>query len=257
MDKTNTEATDNKNEKVPRFVITKPIIKVAILVDGGFYRKRANEEFGKKTAEERARELNIYCNNHLISDYEQKILYKVFYYDCSPIEAKVYHPYLKKDIDTKDTDIYKWMTQFLCALKNKRKFCLRLGRLSIKNKKYIIRQSVVDKLFNGKKKIEDIQENDFVLNLTQKGVDMQIGIDIASLSYKKQVDQIILISDDSDLVPATKLARREGIDLILDPMRNNVNEKLREHIDGIRTTTPNLKKDNQNTQKDNDYDTEI
>jgi uncharacterized LabA/DUF88 family protein len=39
---------------------------------------------------------------------------------------------------------------------------------------------------------------------------MRIGLDIASLSYKKQVDQIILIAGDSDFVPAAKLARREG-----------------------------------------------
>lgn len=32
--------------------------KTAILVDGGFYRKRAARLWGKKTAEERAKELN-------------------------------------------------------------------------------------------------------------------------------------------------------------------------------------------------------
>ncbi len=47
---------------------------------------------------------------------------------------------------------------------------------------------------------------------------MRIGLDIASLAYKKQIDQIILIAGDSDFVPAAKLARREGIDFILDPM---------------------------------------
>lgn len=41
----------------------------------------------------------------------------------------------------------------------------------------------------------------------QKGVDMKIGLDIASLAYKKQLDQIILISGDSDFVPVAKLAR--------------------------------------------------
>ena len=44
---------------------------------------------------------------------------------------------------------------------------------------------------------------------------MKIGLDIASMAYKKQVDQIILISGDSDFVSAAKLARREGIDLYL------------------------------------------
>ena len=64
---------------------------------------------------------------------------------------------------------------------------------------------------------------------------MKIGIDIASLAYKKQVDQIILISGDSDFVPAAKLARREGIDFILDNMTSHIKDDLFEHIDGIRT----------------------
>ena len=67
---------------------------------------------------------------------------------------------------------------------------------------------------------------------------MRIGVDIASVSIKKQVERIILISGDSDFVPAAKLARREGVDFILDPMRNPIKEDLFEHIDGMRTKAP-------------------
>ncbi|WP_204245095.1 NYN domain-containing protein [Cloacibacillus sp. An23] len=54
-------------------------------------------------------------------------------------------------------------------------------------------------------------EDDVTLNVKQKGVDMRIGLDIASVTYKKQVQRIVLISGDSDFVPAAKLARREGM----------------------------------------------
>ncbi|WP_337869704.1 hypothetical protein [Hominilimicola sp.] len=37
------------------------MIRVAILVDGGYYIKRANRLFGQKTAAERAIELEEYC----------------------------------------------------------------------------------------------------------------------------------------------------------------------------------------------------
>nr|WP_243735402.1 NYN domain-containing protein [Xanthomonas oryzae] len=47
---------------------------------------------------------------------------------------------------------------------------------------------------------------------------MRIGIDISSLALKHQVDQIVLFAGDADFVPAAKLARREGIDFVLDPM---------------------------------------
>ncbi len=67
---------------------------------------------------------------------------------------------------------------------------------------------------------------------------MHIEIDIASLAYKKQVDQIVLIAGDADFVPAAKLARREGIDFVLNPMWHGIHPYLNEHIDGLRSTCP-------------------
>lgn len=66
---------------------------------------------------------------------------------------------------------------------------------------------------------------------------MRIGLDIASLAYKRLVDQIVLIAGDSDFVPAAKHARREGIDFILDPMWHTIKPSLNEHIDGLRSCT--------------------
>lgn len=36
-------------------------------------------------------------------------------------------------------------------------------------------------------------------------------------------------------MPAAKLARREGIDFILDPMWANIRDELVEHIDGLKS----------------------
>ena len=84
-----------------------------------------------------------------------------------------------------------------------------------------------------------LTDADFRPNFVQKGVDMRIGLDIAAMSFKKQVDQIILVAGDSDFVPAAKLARREGIDFILDPMWAWIRDDLFEHIDGLRSKFPN------------------
>ena len=84
-------------------------------------------------------------------------------------------------------------------------------------------------------KIEDLCENDIEFPLNQKAVDMKIGLDIATLAFREQVDQIILIAGDSDFVPAAKFARREGVDFILDPMLNYIDPTLHEHIDGLMT----------------------
>ena len=104
-------------------------------------------------------------------------------------------------------------------------------------------------LLSGKLKVEDIQLQDLSLMMKQKGVDMRIGVDIASLAYKKQVNQIILIAGDSDFVPAAKLARREGIDFVLDPLGAKIKENLFEHIDGLNVKDNNFKGKFKNTPK--------
>jgi len=92
--------------------------------------------------------------------------------------------------------------------------------------------------FIGKIQISDLTEADVSIDTRQKGVDMRIGVDVASLSFKQQVDQIVLIAGDADFVPAAKMARREGVDFILDPMWQSIPDGLMEHIDGLRSTCP-------------------
>lgn len=210
-------------------------MKTAILVDGGFYRKRALSIFGEKKPNERAEELNNYCWRHLKEKNITHDLYRIFYYDCIPMDKKLYHPYKKKQIDFSKTEMYLWMNEFLDQLKRKRKFALRMGKLADAQAHYTIRPKIIKKLCAGTIKFEELTENDFMLNVDQKGVDMKIGIDIASIAYKKQVEKIVLISGDSDFVPAAKLARREGIDFVLDPMGAPIKPDLFEHIDGLRS----------------------
>lgn len=207
------------------------IEKVAILVDGGFYRKRAMRLFGMKSPTERAKELEDYCHRHVGRDN----LYRIFYYDCPPSDKQVYHPLLKKTINLQNRDTYKWTTDFFAELIQKRKFALRKGELLEGSVGYVLKPDVVKKLCNRTMQVEDLTESDFTLDMQQKGVDMRIGLDIASLANKKLVTKIILISGDSDFVPAAKHARREGIDFVLDPMWQNIRPSLNEHIDGLKS----------------------
>ena len=216
-------------------------IRTAILVDGAYYRKRAYHIYGDKTPKERADELEIYCKRHIKEEKSDScFLYRVFYYDCPPMDKKVYHPLLKKTIDFGATADNKWANEFYNELAHRRKFALRLGRLSEEQAHFNLRPEATKKLLSGSLTVDTLQEKHFCLNVDQKGVDMRIGIDISSLAFKKQVDRIILISGDSDFVPAAKQARREGIDFILDPMSAPVKEDLYTHIDGVRTKAPKL-----------------
>ena len=107
--------------------------KVAILVDGGFYRKRAKHLWGDKSAEDRAKELEAYCKSHLHQrdGNVSRQLYRIFYYDCAPIGRRsVYHPLTQKNVDLDKSNTYTWSTTFIEELKHRRKFALRLGELS-------------------------------------------------------------------------------------------------------------------------------
>ena len=79
--------------------------KVAVLVDGGFYRKVAKYLWGDKTPEERVDELIRYCRLHLKDRdfytkkgnkkiYQYNEMYRIFYYDCAPIDKTVYNPFM-------------------------------------------------------------------------------------------------------------------------------------------------------------------
>ena len=104
---------------------------------------------------------------------------------------------------------------------------------------YTLKPDVVKELCRGIKSTEDLVESDFVLDIKQKGVDMRIGLDVASLAQKRLVDQVVLISGDSDFVPVAKHARREGIDFVLDNLWQPIKPSLQRHIDGLKTRTNN------------------
>lgn len=217
----------------------------AILVDGGFYRKRANYLWGVHDPKDAADAMIPYCRRHLQEHGRTHELYRIFYYDYPPVDKQIYHPLHKKTNNLKASPEYKWMTEFLAELKHKRKVALRLGTLDVGNAIYTLNYDAVNtlnydavkKLCSGQLTLEQLEDKHFSPTIGQKGVDMKLGIDIASLAYKKQVDQIVLITGDSDFVPAAKLARREGIDVVLDPMEMKISPEkdLFEHIDGLRS----------------------
>jgi len=69
----------------------------------------------------------------------------------------------------------------------------------------------------------------------QKAVDMKIGLDIALIAMKRLADLLIIITGDADIVPALKLARREGMQVGLDPLGCPIQPELQEHVDFVTT----------------------
>lgn len=216
-----------------------PPVKIAVLIDGGFFVKRFNALYNKDkkmSGAEVAEHLYTMAHKHVGN---RNILYRIFYYDCEPLSKKAHNPITGKAVDFSKSEEYKFRSELIEALKKKRKVALRIGMLK-DNKNWAFRPHIVKDLLSGKIKMEDIKEDDVYFEVRQKGIDMKIGVDIASLALKRFVDCIVLFSGDSDFVPAAKLARREGVDFVLDPMFANVEPQLFEHIDGMKNVHPTL-----------------
>jgi uncharacterized LabA/DUF88 family protein len=228
----------------------------AILVDGSFFLKRYKHVYGfEHTPEQVAKNLFTMCIGHLHekrknnsfehselnynhSKKHRRSLYRIFFYDCPPLSKKAHNPISKKAIDFAKSPIYQFRTALHRELIKLRKVALRLGRLGENQAVWQIKSDTLKALLAKRVPLDRLQESDVYYDVRQKGVDMRIGLDIASLAYKHLVDQIILVAGDSDFVPAAKLARREGIDFVLDPMWQKISDDLFEHIDGLQSVCP-------------------
>lgn len=223
----------------------------AVFIDGAFFVKRLRHYFPKEdhyNAQKMANIAMAMALEHLklrqsLRQSKQAFddLYRVFFYDCPPLEKKMHRPISKMAIDLSKSDEAVFRRKLHKALIQKRKFTLRLGRLSDYGNGWRLKPSVLNDLLKNKRPYNDLTDDDFTIDTTQKGVDMRIGVDIATVSLKMQANRIVLIAGDADFVPAAKLARREGIDFILDAMHKPISDDLFEHIDGLWTTFHQVK----------------
>jgi len=209
--------------------------KTAILVDGGYYRKRATALWGKKSAEQRANELIAYCMLHITEPEDPRDLYRIFYYDCPPMKRVMIHPLTGEEVNFSEGAQTKWANDFYDELSTKIKVALRMGELAEGVANYVLKQSSLNDILSRRRSVDNLTKNDFYVDVKQKGVDMRIGLDAASISAGRYANQIVLIAGDSDFQPVAKTVRRNGVDFILDPMKQSPKKSLLAHVDAIET----------------------
>jgi len=218
--------------------------KVAMLIDGGYFLKRFKTlypDVDRRNACEVAKQIKRLIGNHL--NYLNKVqnrkncwslLYRSFYYDARPYENQAAYPVTKKPLDYSKTNEAVFRKELFRELRKTPNMALRLGEVRKDSQRsWIMSPSAQNELLAGKRRPDQLTDDDFTPALRQKGVDMRLGIDMASLCLKRQVDTIVLVAGDADFVPAAKLARREGVRIVLDPLWQNISDGLFEHIDGL------------------------
>jgi uncharacterized LabA/DUF88 family protein len=198
--------------------------KAAILMDGGFVKKKLQQESNRfPTAQD---VLNLSKAIMAKPQLAGSSLFRIYFYDAPPIEGKATNP-IDGAVVNFSTTLQSGQNQALLqSLELQPDFAVRRGVLTLRGwklGKYAIKSL--------SRQVRPIVGRDFVPDMNQKGVDMRIGLDIAWLSLKRIVDAIILVTGDSDFVPAMKFARKEGIRVYLEALRNPVRRELRVHAD--------------------------
>lgn len=173
-------------------------MKVAVLIDGGHLRvvsRIAGYHYDPDFIEKIA---------HACVDGNETLL-RALYYDCAPYNGKVKKPVSGEELEFKGSD--SWLND----LAQRNLFAVRQGVLKFRG-------------FKPKKipvKNRDLTDDDFKPDFEQKGVDMRIGLDIANFAHEKSVDRIILVSGDTDCIPAMKHARIAGLQIVLVDFENH------------------------------------
>jgi uncharacterized LabA/DUF88 family protein len=155
-------------------------------------------------------------------------LYRIFYHTAEPLTGTATHPLDRSLIDFGSTPAFRQNTQLIDRLENQPDVAVRRGTLV--HQGWQLSERAVKQLVGGTK--TQIDATDVVPRIQQKGVDMRIGLDIASLALKHLVGTIVVVTGDSDLVPAMRFARREGLRVYLDTLGNQgVRPELKLHAD--------------------------
>jgi uncharacterized LabA/DUF88 family protein len=186
-----------------------PNPRVAILIDGGFLRvvaKKAKRKYDPDFIEAFAQ----------VCKSAEEAIFRVLYYDCAMYAGTVKLPV------SGTSHTYTANDAWLHALSHKDLFAVMRGVLKFRGfrpkKTPVAPATLTDANF------EPIFE--------QKGVDMRIGLDIAAYSDNHAVDRIILVSGDTDCVPALKYGRRAGLQTVLiEPAKERLAPELFAHAD--------------------------
>ncbi len=167
--------------------------KTVVLIDGGYLRavsRQCGYEFTPEWIEQIAHQCTV---------ADQDLLLKIPYYDCAPYQGTIRHPVSGKEEQRKSDR--RWLDD----LSRKDYFAVRLG--SLKFRGFRLKEVPTSET--------TLRDEDFKPGFEQKGVDMRIGLDIASMCEKRAVERVVLLSGDTDMVPAMKHARKAGVQVVV------------------------------------------
>ncbi|WP_407050221.1 NYN domain-containing protein [Methyloraptor flagellatus] len=173
-------------------------MRVAVLIDGGHLRVLARKAGFKHEPD------YIEKVAHACIEPTENLL-RILYYDCAPYVGTTTLPVSGEPHEFTGSD------HWLRDLAARNLFAVRRGVLKFRG-------------FKPKRipiAAKPLTDADFKPDFEQKGVDMRIGLDMANFSALKTVERLILITGDTDCIPAMKHARINGLQVALVTFPNH------------------------------------
>lgn len=200
--------------------------QAAVLLDLGHVLYKLYRPLGNRYAS--AAEVHAFASACISDESEER--FRFYCYHCPPFGKTREHPLTRERRDFSQSPTFQAMTRFIDELETMEGVAFRAGELMFSGWK--IRNRASQELIRTGRALapEDLEPD-----LTQKMVDLKIGLDVAWLASKSLVERIIMVTGDTDLVPAMKFARREGVQVVLATIGNDEpNRNLRVHADLLR-----------------------
>jgi uncharacterized LabA/DUF88 family protein len=186
--------------------------RVIVQIDGGHLRAQARRD-------------GIDYHVDFIEDFAHILpekgedLIRVLYYDCRPYQGEAALPV------TGEPYMFKSGGGWLDELASRDYFAVRTGLLKFRGWK----PKMMPVPASG------LSDQDFRPDFEQKGVDLKIGLDIVKIIETRAADRLILVSSDTDLIPALDLARNSGLQVIgVDFPNGPLHGEILSHFDLVR-----------------------
>lgn len=200
--------------------------KVVILLDGGFVKKKLHHRLQRFP---QVTDIVDTCNQILAHErLATSQLFRAYYYDAPPYEGHAVNPISRNQVDFSSTPQAKQNRALIDSLELEPDFAVRRGEIIQSGWK--LGSAALRSLGNSSRSVTG---QDLVPDMTQKGVDIRIGLDMAWISLQRVASTLVLVTGDSDFVPVMKFARREGLRVYLEPLGHPIRRELKAHADFV------------------------
>ena len=200
--------------------------RVSVFIDGGHlrsYAKKANKPYTPSFVVTVAKA----CVNAALGEE----LFRVLYYDCDPYAGTVSQPI------SAVPRVFSGSKTFLDKLAEEEGVAVRRGVLKFRGWDRT-RASLASaaSASNSGLPAPPLNDADFSPRFEQKGVDLRIGLDMTAKSNIDSNGLMVLMTGDTDLIPALKIVRARGIQVagVNFPNYQLIGE-LKQHLDVYRT----------------------